>query len=31
MDKRTMREFDDLCLKPVRPLDPAEIIRKRHR
>ena len=20
MDKRTMREFDDLCLTPVRPL-----------
>jgi len=25
MDKRTMREFDDLCLTPVRPLEPAEI------
>jgi putative transcriptional regulator len=25
MDKRTMREFDDLCLTPVRPLRPAEI------
>lgn len=25
MDKRTMREFDDLCLTPVRPLNPREI------
>jgi putative transcriptional regulator len=25
MDKRTMREFDDLCLTPVRPLKPREI------
>jgi putative transcriptional regulator len=25
MDKRTMREFDDLCLTPVRPLKPDEI------
>ncbi|MGD1069261.1 MAG: DNA-binding transcriptional regulator [Bryobacteraceae bacterium] len=25
MDKRTMREFDDLCLTPVRPLEPSEI------
>jgi len=25
MDKRTMREFDDLCLTPVRPLKPEEI------
>jgi len=25
MDKRTMREFDDLCLTPVRPLRPKEI------
>jgi putative transcriptional regulator len=25
MDKRTMREFDDLCLTPVRPLKPTEI------
>src|SRR5712692_9270821 len=25
MDKRTMREFDDLCLTPVRPLRPREI------
>jgi putative transcriptional regulator len=25
MDKRTMREFDDLCLTPVRPLKPGEI------
>ena len=23
--KRTMREFDDLCLTPVRPLKPKEI------
>ena len=25
MDKRTMREFDELCLTPVRPLMPKEI------
>jgi putative transcriptional regulator len=25
MEKRTMREFDDLCLTPVRPFAPEEI------
>jgi putative transcriptional regulator len=25
MEKRTMREFDDLCLTPVRPFQPDEI------
>jgi putative transcriptional regulator len=25
MDKRTMRKFDELCLTPVRPLEPKEI------
>lgn len=25
IDKRTMREFDELCLTPVRPLKPREI------
>ena len=25
MDKRTMRDFDELCLTPVRPLKPKEI------
>ena len=25
MNKRTMREFDDLCLTPVQPLTPDEI------
>lgn len=25
MDKRTMREFDELCLTPVRSLRPKEI------
>lgn len=25
MDKRTLREFDELCLTPVRPLKPEEI------
>jgi putative transcriptional regulator len=25
MEKRTMREFDDLCLTPVRPFEPGEI------
>ncbi len=25
LDKQTMRQFDDACLTPVRPLTPAEI------
>jgi putative transcriptional regulator len=25
IDKRTMREFNELCLTPVRPLNPKEI------
>ncbi|HVY91703.1 MAG TPA: DNA-binding transcriptional regulator [Bryobacteraceae bacterium] len=25
MDRQTMREFDELCLTPVRPLKPREI------
>ena len=25
LGKQTMREFDELCLTPVRPLSPAEI------
>lgn len=25
LNKRTMREFDDLCLTPVRPLRPKQI------
>ena len=25
MDKRTLREFDQLCLTPVRPFKPREI------
>jgi putative transcriptional regulator len=25
MDKRTMREFDELCLTPVQPLAPEQI------
>lgn len=25
MDKRTLREFDELCLTPVQPLAPKEI------
>jgi putative transcriptional regulator len=25
MNKQTMREFDELCLTPVRPLTPEEI------
>src|SRR6516164_5918562 len=25
IDKQTMREFDELCLTPVRPLKPKEI------
>ncbi|MFZ2168473.1 MAG: DNA-binding transcriptional regulator [Methylococcaceae bacterium] len=33
MDKRTMRKFDELCLTPVKPLQPEEIraLRKRER
>ena len=29
MDKRTMREFDELCLTPVKPLTPRQIARIR--
>jgi hypothetical protein len=25
IDKQTMREFDEVCLTPVRPLEPEEI------
>jgi putative transcriptional regulator len=25
MDKRTLREFDDMCLTPVQPLKPNQI------
>lgn len=25
MDKRTMRQFDELCLTPIKPLQPEEI------
>jgi putative transcriptional regulator len=25
MDKRTMRDFDEMCLTPMQPLKPAEI------
>jgi len=25
MDKRTLREFDDLCLTPIQPMGPKEI------
>lgn len=31
MDKRTMRHFDALCLTPVRPLQPEEILALRER
>ena len=33
MNKQTMREFDELCLTPVRPLTPEEIrdLRERER
>jgi hypothetical protein len=33
MDMRTMRQFDDLCLTPVKPLQPEEIraLRQRER
>ena len=25
LDKKTMREFDELCLTPIKPLKPAQI------
>lgn len=33
MNKRTMRQFDELCLTPVKPLQPEEIraLRQRER
>ena len=31
MDKRTMRQFDELCLTPVKPLQPEEIRALRQR
>jgi putative transcriptional regulator len=31
MDKQTMRQFDDACLTPVRPLSAAEIRALRER
>ena len=33
MDKRTLRKFDELCLTPVRPMQPDEIrsLRERER
>lgn len=31
MDKRTMREFDEACLTPVKPLSPEEIRALRER
>ena len=31
MSKQTMREFDELCLTPVRPLAPEEIRELRER
>jgi putative transcriptional regulator len=31
MSKQTMREFDELCLTPVRPLTPEEIRELRER
>jgi putative transcriptional regulator len=31
MSKQTMREFDELCLTPVRPLTPGEIRELRER
>ncbi len=33
MDKRTLRNFDELCLTPVRPMPPEEIraVRERER
>ena len=31
MDKRTLREFDEICLTPVRPMKPEEIRALRRR
>lgn len=31
IDKRTMRQFDELCLTPVKPLQPEEIRALRQR
>lgn len=33
MDKRTLRRFDEMCLTPVKPLEPTEIraLRERER
>ncbi len=31
MDKKTMKEFDELCLTPVKPLTPRQIARIRAR
>lgn len=31
MEKRTMREFDELCLTPIRPLKPEQIRNIRER
>ena len=33
MDKRTLRKFDELCLTPVRPMQPGDIraLRERER
>jgi putative transcriptional regulator len=31
LGKRTMREFDELCLTPVQPLEPKEIRELRRR
>jgi putative transcriptional regulator len=31
IDKRTMREFDESCLTPVRPMTPEEIRAPRQR
>jgi putative transcriptional regulator len=31
MDKQTMREFDALCLAPVRPLSKTQIVRIRRK
>ena len=31
MDKKTMKEFDELCLTPVKPLTPRQIARIRQK
>lgn len=31
INKKTMREYDEFCLKPVKPVSPTEVARIRHK